>query len=398
MDIKLDNQTKKPPNKFSLSFITFLGIFLFAIGVIASERLIPIIETSFGLKHMEAGTIISAALIGFTGAMLTGGILSDFIQRKYLILIGFFLLSIGAVIFGNSSSYLFLLIGNLLIGVSGGLLEGLLSLVIMDIFRDKRGMVLNLSQVFFGLGAGTSPFLVMAFSKWKYFYYIIASAGIISLVISLFQSFPDKLNDVDNDGKSEIKIWQIFTDKRFLFTVIAMFSYSCTEMGIASWISVLFTKYYHSSSFMPTLSLSSYWTAQLLGRLTIGMKVDKFESENLISTLFFISAFLLLSGLVIKIAFVSYIFFTLAGFSMAPIWPTILSDARNRFNDFPGTAFGIIAAAGSGASIIIAPLIGRLADLYSVRVGLFITVFTSLSGGGIYLILKSLVKGENGHK
>ena len=202
----------------------------------------------------------------------------------------------------------------------------------------------------------------------------------------------DIYNDIDENAEDKIKIWQIFKDKRFLFTVIAMFMYSCTEMGIASWISVLFVRDYNSPKFMATLALSSYWTAQLLGRLTIGMKVDKFESENLISTLFFISALFLLSGLISKNSLVSYIFFTLSGFSMGAIWPTILSDARNRFIDFPGTAFGIIAASGAAAGIIIVPLIGRLADLYSVRAGLFIVVFTSLSGGFIYIVLKSLVK------
>ena len=391
-------QTEKTINIYLISFITFSGIFLFGLGIIGSERLIPILEKSFKLEHWKSGTIISSAVIGFLIAMLVGGTVSDFISRKHLIITGFSLLIFGTILFGYSSSYLFLLLGNLFIGISGGLLEGLLSLVIMDIFKHKRGMALNLSQVFFGLGAGSSPFLVMIFRKWEVFYLIIAIASLITLLISLPQKFPDKEDILENSSEKEVKILHILTDKKFLLTILAMILYSCTEIGIASWISVLFARYYQSSRLMATLSLSSYWTGQLIGRSTIGLKVDKIKNENFISLLFFITTVFIFFGLAFKCSLTTYIFFTLSGLSMGPLWPTILSKARNRFNSFPGTAFGVIVSSGAAASILIPPLIGRLGDLYSIRMALFLTVITSLFGAIIYMNLVKTAKVKNEYR
>ena len=390
----MNNRVNNNFNKYWLSFITFVGIFLFALGIVGSERLIPILERTFHLKHWKAGVIISANLIGFLIAILTGGILSDFIPRKYLIITGFALLSAGAITFGFLQTYLALLIGNFLIGLSGGFLEGLLSLVIMDIFANKRGMALNLSQVFFGLGAGSAPFLVMAFTHWRIFYLIITISSFVTLLISLPQKFPEVFDNSAEIPEKKIKLLRLFINKRFLLTILAMFFYSCTEMGIASWISDLFAKYYHSSRLMATLSLSSYWGAQLIGRSTIGLKVDKFKSERFISILFFISSFFLFFALIFDRMIVSYIFFSLSGLSMAPIWPTILSNARNNFNDFPGTAFGVIAASGAGAGIIVPPFIGRLADIYTIRIALSIIILTSILGGILYKFIEKVSPTE----
>ncbi len=371
-------------NKTWISIITFMGIFLFSLGIVGSERLIPIIENLLSIKHWQSGTIISANLFGFLLSMLIGGLLSDLISRKLIITSGFIILSLGSTIFGYASGYRMLLLGNLLIGVSGGLLEGNLSLVIMDTFKEKKGMALNLSQVFFGLGAGLAPFLVILTGIWKKYYLAISLLSLATIILLFFQKVPDKIEENSNKNKSIIKT---FSNLRFILTVAAMFFYSSTEMGIASWISSLFVKELKSPEIMGTLALSSYWTAQLIGRLTIGLNVDKIKSEILLSSLFIMTSISLTIALLLENPISIYILFTLSGVTMAPLWPTILSDARNHFTDFPGTSFGIIAAAGASAGIFIPPLIGRIADTYLIKIGLLITPATALIGGIIYIFL-----------
>ena len=173
-----------------------------------------------------------------------------------------------------------------------------------------------------------------------------------------------------------------------------MFLYSCAEMGIASWISSYFVNELKSSRFMGTVALSSYWSAQLIGRSTIGLNVDRIKNEVLISFMFLISTPFLLGAALTRVTLHSWILFTITGFTMAPLWPTILSDARGHFTDYPGTAFGIIAASGASAGIVVPPLIGRIADIYSISTGILITPAAMLIGGGIYLYLL-IIKHNN---
>jgi len=370
-------------DRVQLAIIACAGIFLFALSIVITERLIPRFENFFNLLHSQAGAIISANLLGFLIAILMGGILSDFLSEKILVLGGFGILILGALVFGLSNHYRTLLLGNLFLGVSGGLLEGLLSLVIMELFFDRRGMALNLSQVFFGLGAAIAPFYATLFTSWRSPYLILCGLSLLLALAAFIKPFPGgkKINT------RERTLFSLFFDLHFILIVTGMFFYSCTEMGIVSWVSTLFIKQMGAPEIWGTLVLSSYWFGQFAGRLTVGLRVDRYMAERFMALFFILSSLFTFLALVSNTLVFSFIFFTLTGFTMAPLWPTILSDARNKFTDYPGTAFGIIAAAGAFAGIVIPPLIGKIADIFSISTGLFLTPGTSFLGALTYFYL-----------
>lgn len=366
-----------------ITILVCVGIFIFAISVVTSERLIPNFEDVFNILHAKAGAIISSYMLGFLFAILTGSILSDFLSKKLLILSGFFLLTIGCILLGTASSYPFLLLGHLFMGIAGGLLEGLLSIVIMGLFNDRKGMALNLSQAFFGIGAGIAPFFAVAFPSWRIPYFIIAFISTIIATLFIFQHFPERIDK----GKEKERVSKEFFSRDFVLIVLGMILYISSETGIVSWISTLFIKELNSRELWGTLVLSSFWIGQLIGRSTIGLNVDRFKSEQFMSLFFFLSSLFTLSALMTKRVIPSFILFSISGFTMAPLWPTILSDAHNKFTKYPGTAFGIIVAGGSFAGILIAPVIGRIADKTSLSVGMLLIPITAISGSIVYFYL-----------
>jgi len=376
--------------KTQLTTIACISIFIFAFSISTTERLIPNLEDIFNILHTRAGIIISSNVLGFLISIILGGILSDFLSKKLLIIIGFILMLLGSFIFGSANTYPFLLYGNFFMGISGGLIEGIFSIIILDLFNKKRGMALNLLQVFFGIGAGIAPFFATIFINWRYPYFIIALFSIIMLILISFQSFKMKINEEVRKYLPRSLIFNL----DFILIVFGMFFYSCTEMGIASWISTFFIKQLQSPEIWGTLSLSSYWLGEFIGRITLGLKVDSYKSERFLSLLFFLSSILLLLALLTKTIVISYIFFSLSGIVMGPLWPTILSDARNKFTSYPGTAFGIIAGSGSFAGIIIPAVIGKIADKYSISTGMFLITITAFSSSLIYLYLSLKEKNE----
>jgi len=370
-------------NRIQLASVACFSMLLFAVSITTTERLIPNLENIFNILHAKAGIIISSNLLGFLIAMVIGGMLSDFLSKKILVVLGFVFMISGTFIFGFANKYSSLISGNLLIGLAGGLIEGIFSIVIMDLFKEKRGVALNFSQIFFGVGAGGAPFFATLFSSWRTPYFLIGCIAIVVAILTLIQDF-----SIEEEEKvvKDSPISMLF-NLNFILIVFGMFFYSCTEMGIASWISALFIKGLKASEFWGTLALSSYWIGEFIGRLTIGLRVDRYDTEKLMSLLFFISSIFLLLALLLKNIVPSYIFFSMTGITMGPLWPTILSDARNKFTDYPGTAFGIIAGSGSFAGIIIPPIIGKIADIHSLFIGLYLTIITSFLSSLIYLYL-----------
>lgn len=366
-----------------------MGILLFAIAIVSTERLIPRFKTEFLLTHSQAGAILSANMLGFLISILLGGIISDYSSKKRLILAGFLLSGTGGILIFLAKSYFMLLLGGLFIGISGGLLEGILSIVIMLVFKEKPGMAMNLTQIFFGIGAGIAPFFATLFREWRFAYSLIA---ILSFLL-LFVTIPSTIPETRSNEKLK-EITNLFTNPLFLLAAMGMFFYSCTETGIVGWISSLFIEELETSKLWGTLSLSAYWFAQFVGRATVGLKVDRFSPEKIISILFFISGLTLSGALTLHITNLSFIFFSLTGFVMAPIWPTIIADARMRFSKTPGAAVGGIAAMGSLAGMIIAPLIGKIADLYTISRGLYLTVATSIAGCLIYIAIILITKAS----
>ena len=76
---------------------------------------------------------------------------------------------------------------------------------------------------------------------------------------------------------------------------------------------------------------------------------------------------------------VAAIFVTLLGFSITMIFPTVLGLAGSSYPTHLGTVFGILIGLALAGGMTLPWLVGKLAEPWGVRTGLFVVTFNALA-------------------
>jgi fucose permease len=82
------------------------------------------------------------------------------------------------------------------------------------------------------------------------------------------------------------------------------------------------------------------------------------------------------------------------GFSLAPVWPTILSRAGEAYPSQSGTVFGILVAMGAVGFAIVPPVVGRVGDAVGIHLALWICFAILVVDLAIFVRLRSGEKQE----
>jgi MFS family permease len=128
-----------------LCFVLCLVLFQFA-----DASLVPLVSENIGTSKVETsslqitGLIVTAQLVVMFLAPWVG-YLSEGYGRKPLLILGFGLESIRSMLFSTTTNYGFLLIGQLLGGVTSAIVEVLIIVIITDLSR--QGLVASISWV-----------------------------------------------------------------------------------------------------------------------------------------------------------------------------------------------------------------------------------------------------------
>ena len=121
----------------------------------------------------------------------------------------------------------------------GGLIEGVASALIGDLHPERKGYSLNLSQVFFGIGAFAGPLIpgyLLSFNlNWRLSYITISLVTFVLFGLFLRVEFPF-LNHARTEELYSGKILKLFKSKEFLLLSICMIFYGAAEVGLTSWI------------------------------------------------------------------------------------------------------------------------------------------------------------------
>jgi len=99
------------------------------------------------------GSIFPFFYAGFILGSLLSSLIVNHWGRKRSLAIFYFLIFISSLGMIFVFSYLLFIIIFSLIGLSGGFIESQTSSIVLEINKKKEGLYINLTQVFFGIGA-----------------------------------------------------------------------------------------------------------------------------------------------------------------------------------------------------------------------------------------------------
>ncbi|MGM0365695.1 MAG: MFS transporter, partial [Actinomycetota bacterium] len=298
--------------------------------------------------------LITSHFAGIFIMPLISGELADKFGRKPVSCLGFGLFLLGllaAILTSNIYIYTFAVF---LIGGGFGIIEGTMTTILVDLNRDNESMVINVSQVFFVIGALSGPLMVSLFlSKgydWKSLYAIFAAISLIYLIY--FALLPFRKAAYSAGKLKGTIVMKLLREPLMMLFVLSILMYVGIEQGISFYINT-YIKTMTVSEFIPSLILSAFWGFMIAGRLSCGYLSKKYNAKKIIIILTIFSA----AALLVVIFSTGYIFagigFSLLGFGLSGIWPLIMYLASTSYPKYSGTAIGIMMASSAMGGMII---------------------------------------------
>jgi MFS transporter, FHS family, L-fucose permease len=218
---------------------------------------------------------------------------------------------------------------------------------------------------------------------WVAIYWIFAAATIVMIVILIFSRMPRVDRQADEQAGT-LSMYRDLLHKRVVWLFFGcVFAYVASEQGTANWISQFLATYHHADPHNTGANaVSWFWGLLTLGCL-LGMFLLKLFDSRRVLIGFSVATILCLTAALFGPAKVSVVAFPLVGFFASIMWPVISSLALNSVSEHHGSFAGILCTGIVGGAF--GPIIiGRLGDLFGLRVGmsfLYLTFGCVLSVG-----------------
>ncbi|PXZ06186.1 MFS transporter [Gilliamella apicola] len=386
--------------------LLFLGWLVMWIYRPVLAAIFPEIQQTVGQQsNTELGLIASCYFFSYTLMQIPAGILVDKYGKKAVVIPGFILFTIAAIMIGNAQTMTMIYIGSLLAGLGCGSYYGSAwSLSAENIPAENRSFASAIINTGAALGMGvcllSTSFLVKALDMpWQYMLYIIAVLTlclIAGFAIIIKEPSVKTVIAQKKQQKPDTNIAQKEKNNFFTSPMVACYiMYFATCYGyymVVSWLpNFLETERgFTGGSIGSASSLVAF--AAIPGALVISKISDKFRSKRL----FFIIVLELLSAITLLMAVQSstitlllmgLILYGLFGkFVVEPILISHVADIAPK-NSY-GTAFGVFNFFGMSSSVIAPPLTGLLADITGTKItGFYVAIAILFIATALFFVI-----------
>ena len=361
-------------------------------------------SSAFQITNEQMGLIFSPAFWAFTIAIFLSGGLVDVVGMRslhvlsavgYVIGVGLVLLAPHPTapvssIFAETGTTL-LYIGFLVMGLSQGLVEGVINPLVATIYSDQKTKRLNMLHAWWPGGLVIGGLLAVAMTNlfnasWQMKLGTIIVPAIIYLAMALSQEYPKTERVASNVSTAEM--WKEAGKPLFLLLFVCMWMTAAAELGPDQWFPKVM------GDLVPQLQgvLFLVYTAGLMFLLrTFGSGI---AHKNPIGTLFVCS---ILTGVGLywlgglkpgTSAVVAFAAATIFGVGKTYFWPTMLGVTAEQFPRGGALLISLMGGAGMLSVAVALPIMGARIDKFGPGAALQLVaglgVILALIFGGLY--------------
>jgi fucose permease len=375
------SDTKLPILLTAAAFVsqTMVGVFHTMLGTA-----LPAIRQTLSMGIAQAGIFGASAWLGFTLAILAGGVLSDLIARHRVILLGCLMMGLSALILGAWSSFPLNCLLIAVIGGGTGVVTSSTTALVMALFPGKEGLLVNSLHFCYALGTiGGSSGMALALNlgwNWRWIY---QAGGLLLLILAGTFACLKLSGPRDRSALNPTMFMDLLKEKKMVFLVLVVLLGVGNQNALSYWL-VSFLKEVRSFPiFYAGIGLTLFSFGLMTGRLVSGGLTLKFENVSVLLWLLILLNLTLL--LLISVSGKSWILVICfwVGLGFSGIFPIALALGGISFPSHQGTAVGILGMAAGVGSTLFPYLISRASELFSMRNGLWV----SQSAAAILLIL-----------
>jgi len=363
-------------------------------GILVFGIVFAILGTVFGLPAMrerlhvslaQQGTLFLLLYLGIFVASLMVGLLIDHLGNKANLLASSLTVALAMVFFKDAHSFRTASVSAILLGLGGGGLNTCTNVLVSDLYAERRGPMLNLLGIFFGVGALGIPLTAASIEGHLTIPQLFLFCTVMATLCALWYaaiSFPPARAKQAFSGKELLEVAR-YTG--VLLLAFVLFLESGNEACIAGWTST----YVNVTGYAPrvaTLVLSAYWAALMLSRMLAARVLRGMTKVQLVvstAALSLAGCAVLLSARSLTMLFAGT---ALIGLSYGPIFPTTLAIAGDRYSQRAGTVFGLLFSIALVGGMTFPWIVGQISQRISVRAGMMVPAL-----GAVAIVILSLV-------
>ena len=339
------------------------------------------ISDEWGLALSYTGPLIMVMMFMFSLSSSMLGRLQRYLWIERIDFLGTVALAVALVVVALSQNFAMLIFAFALIGIGSGMIESSINAYMTECFTARHS---NWSYLVWGVGATISPLIMsqsMLRSSWRMGYFILAfliGAVSVFVIASSLKGVWKKNEPLETHGEEKSISWNFLSKTRHKVGALA----TCFIYGGLDYSLVFFTTaiMLERGVSLETVALfpSVYYFCVMGGRMIFGWLAKWLSDTATIR----IGLGIALVGVAVLMLSSSLIGMGLAGFGIAPVFPTLMHDTSNRFS--PKTLAKQVgyevAACGSGMAILFF-LMGVVLEqtsmemLYPISVAFIVIIF-----------------------
>ncbi len=337
----------------------------------------PSIRRSFGLPLDALGAMFVVGTSGYLLSSLSAGKILRHMSVGLLLALSSLLTVASMVGYGLSPRWAVMVTLSFFSGFAGGAIDSGFNTFVATNLTNRH---VNWLHAFWGVGASTGPMIATLVlntgASWRWSYLVVAAIQSI-LVASFFLT----LRQWDAAGHtpspptpSAPKPGGLFRRSAAWLSMGVFFAYCGVEATTGQW---MYSVMVEGRGFAPLVAgtwISLYWTSLTAGRFLIGAMANRIDTTRLLR-LAMAGALGGIGLLLTRLPALTLAGLALTGFSLAPIFPSMISITPRRFNaaHVPSMIGYQIGAATLGLAILpgLAGMLAKRAGLESVCVFLF---------------------------
>jgi fucose permease len=343
-----------------LIFAAILAIFVYGMIAAMLGTILPDLSDRFHLTPAQNGTIATAQALGLMIASLAVGPLLDTEGDKIGLILGLVFIAASLFALPRAKGYGSIMFLMFLLGVGGGIVVTGANALANGAGGEHSATVLNLVNLFFGLGGLATPFIsANIFNRnWVRLCYTIAALTIVTIGVQAAAPMP---SGTPGSGFVLTQAAPILGRPLLFLLGFLLFLYVSCEVGVWNWLARhLIAQGIPEGRALNILSLG-FALGLLVGRVAVSpilIHISPLRVLLAASVAMAVTTYLMLQtnkpGAAAALVFV-------AGLAMAPVFPTTLAIAGARFSSLPGTAIGFVITCGWAGLAVSSRIIGGIA-------------------------------------
>jgi len=329
----------------------------------------PDMRAYFSKPIEAAGILVLITTLATAFSSFASGHIMKRLNIGTILTLSCFLTASALLGYAFSPYWFLILFFTLILGSGAGAIDSVLNHYVALNYSARH---MNWLHACWGIGATLGPLImtsVIALNyKWQTGYLTISIIQFVLAFLFLLTLKQWKKDEhQQNYHKSETTL--VLNDRMSWFAILMFFFYTGVETSVGLWAFSLFVEYRGIAKEIAGLWLTMYWASLTLGRIITGIIAPVFNNRFFIRWgLFgaFVGVLMLISPVHSIISLLGLI---IIGFSLAPIYPSMVHETPNRFgSEKSSVLIGYQVGAASIGVAVLPALIGWIGSITTMEV------------------------------